>query len=489
MQRSIIFLGCIFSFIIARNSVDVTQWKGFNLLEKFGKSNKPFLEEDFQLIKELGFNFVRLPIDYRSYVNGDDWYNFNEASLNEIDQAVEWGKKYGIHICINLHRGPGFCINPPAEKLNLWSDDDALQAFCDHWRMFAKRYKGIAPENLTFNLLNEPARARPEQYIKVFSAAIEVIHAIDNKRLIIVDGMDVGKTPYTNFTGLDFVIQSTRGYQPGAISHYRASWVKGSDKMPVPVWPPVPSIPAYFYGPQKVKDGLMGPLELKGNFAAGTVIIYDVNIVSEKSLIIIKADGLEFYRKDFIPKDGKGEWTEVVYMKQYHRFQNVYNKAFSAVLKAAASTLLIENIDGDWMTINSLKLEMPNGVRSEFVTDKTWGQKQITVTIKPDGSLDDIPGFIPEKILDDYIAPWLAIKAQGVNIFVGEWGSYNKTPHDVSLAWMRSWLRRYKENEIGWCLWNFRGPFGILDSERTDVQYEDWHGHKLDRKMLEMLRE
>jgi hypothetical protein len=42
---------------------------------------------------------------------------------------------------------------------------------------------------------------------------------------------------------------------------------------------------------------------------------------------------------------------------------------------------------------------------------------------------------------------------------------------------------------IGLALWNFRGTFGVLDSEREDVAYEDWHGHKLDRGLLDLLRE
>jgi hypothetical protein len=36
-------------------------------------------------------------------------------------------------------------------------------------------------------------------------------------------------------------------------------------------------------------------------------------------------------------------------------------------------------------------------------------------------------------------------------------------------------------------MWNFRGSFGILDSGRQDVQYEEFRGHKLDRKLLELL--
>jgi len=42
-------------------------------------------------------------------------------------------------------------------------------------------------------------------------------------------------------------------------------------------------------------------------------------------------------------------------------------------------------------------------------------------------------------------------------------------------------------NKIGFALWEFIGSFGILDSMRADVAYEDWHGRKLDRKLLDLL--
>ena len=45
-----------------------------------------------------------------------------------------------------------------------------------------------------------------------------------------------------------------------------------------------------------------------------------------------------------------------------------------------------------------------------------------------------------------------------------------------------------KERDWGWALWNLRGTFGPLDSGRSDVEYEDMNGHKLDRKMLELLK-
>ena len=71
---------------------------------------------------------------------------------------------------------------------------------------------------------------------------------------------------------------------------------------------------------------------------------------------------------------------------------------------------------------------------------------------------------------------------------VGEWGAYNRTPHKVVLAWMCDSLDLWKEAGWGWSLWEFRGSFGVLDSQRADAPYEDFRGHKFDREMLTLLQ-
>jgi endoglucanase len=88
----------------------------------------------------------------------------------------------------------------------------------------------------------------------------------------------------------------------------------------------------------------------------------------------------------------------------------------------------------------------------------------------------------------DRIEPWKKLEARGVGVHVGEWGAFNRTPHAVVLAWMRDCLALWREAQWGWALWNFRGAFGVLDSGRTDVTYEDFRGHKLDREMLKVLQ-
>ena len=90
--------------------------------------------------------------------------------------------------------------------------------------------------------------------------------------------------------------------------------------------------------------------------------------------------------------------------------------------------------------------------------------------------------------LEAHYQRWADLAAQGVGVHCGEGGAYNRTPHDVFLRWFRDVLDILTSHNIGYALWNFRGAFGIMDSGRDDVEYEDWHGHKLDRELLELLR-
>jgi endoglucanase len=91
--------------------------------------------------------------------------------------------------------------------------------------------------------------------------------------------------------------------------------------------------------------------------------------------------------------------------------------------------------------------------------------------------------------LEAHYRQWADLKARGIGVHCGEGGAFKHTPHDVVLRWFRDVLEILTGHGIGCALWNFRGTFGILDSDRADVAYEDWRGHKLDRKFLELLQE
>ena len=95
----------------------------------------------------------------------------------------------------------------------------------------------------------------------------------------------------------------------------------------------------------------------------------------------------------------------------------------------------------------------------------------------------------PERMAEFY-TPWKRLIAQGIGVHMGETGGSHRCPHPVFLAWLTDVLEICKDTGIGFALWDFIGgsKFGILDTERKDVEYEDWFGHTLDRKMLTLLQ-
>jgi len=334
----------------------IPRWRGFNLLGHFHRpADGPAYEEsDFETMAEWGFDFARLPLSYWTWGDRDDWSVVREEPLQQIDRAIDLGRQYGIHINVNFHRIPGYCINGrEKEPADLFSGrkaerDRALAAAVFHWKTFAERYQGIPTRRLSFDLINEPPWVKPyegylvERYEEIVRALVATIRAASPERLIFVDGLDLGQTPVMELVDLG-VVQSTRGYLPKAVSHYTADWVPKEEfeTFAVPTWP---------------------------------------------------------------LRDDQG---------------------------------------------------------------RLWDRDRL------------------RRML---IEPWKALNAEGVAVHVGEWGCFNQTPHDVALAWMADYLALWKEAGWGWALWNLRGPFGVLDSERADVQYETYKGKKLDRKMLELLR-
>ena len=222
---------------IVKSAARKHRWKGFNLLEKFtANRNRPFQERDFEWMAGWGFDFIRLPMDYRAWTDSKDPKKLDEKTLKEIDQAVEWGKQYNVHVNVNLHRAPGYCVNPPAEPLNLWESDEALDQFCFQWRQFSERYKNYSSEQVSFNLINEPGAMASEKYEKVVRAAVKEIRAISPDRLILIDGLRWGRDPMLSLVDLK-VARSTHNYDPMRLTHYKASWVRGSDQWPEPTWP------------------------------------------------------------------------------------------------------------------------------------------------------------------------------------------------------------------------------------------------------------
>jgi aryl-phospho-beta-D-glucosidase BglC (GH1 family) len=286
-------------------------------------------ERALDFMVEHGFNFVRLPMNYRVWTAGFDYTHPNESVFRSLDRQIAASAARGIHVALNLHHAPGYCITPdPTEIHNLWRDRAAQDGFVWLWQTFAERYRGFSPGQLSFDLINEPpaigengfTRAIHERLIRETVAAIR---SVDESRPIAIDGLDGGNLAMPELADLD-VIHSTRGYAPYPVSHWGAEWWAGWKEGDAPRYPGV-------------------------------------------------------------------------------------------------------NYKG-----------------------KHWGR-------------DDIREFY---------RPWREVERMGRPIHVGEFGCYNKTPNADALRWFEDVFGLWREFGWGYAMWNFAGPFGIVDHGRPGARFE-----------------
>jgi hypothetical protein len=320
---------------------------GFNFLWMFvwrGQTPEPPDLRALDFVAEQGFNFVRLPTDYRFWTRDFDYFHPDTRMFEQLDAYLDACRERGLHCCLNLHRAPGYCINRnDLERHNLWLDAVAQDAFVFLWETFARRYQSIPAEALSFDLVNEPPNLDQygltrENHAAIMRRTAAAIRAIDPARPIVIDGLGGGNLAMPELADLG-VIHSGRGYQPMAISHYQAGWWSDYGGLPEPVYP-----------------GLV------------------------------------------------------------------------------------------W-----------NGLTWDKTTLRTWYQ------------------------------PWRDVEAQGVRIHIGEFGCFHRTPQEVALRWLGDLLSVYREFGWGYSLWNFEGPFGIVDHGRPGAHYESYRGYRVDRALLDLL--
>lgn len=199
-------------------------------------------ERALDFMARFGLDFVRVASDYRFWTTDFDYFHPDEAVFGYFDRYLAACQARGLHLSLNLHRAPGYCINRnDLERHNLWLDPIAQDAFVFLWETFARRYLGVPKTVLSFDLINEPPNIGQfgltrDNHASLIRRTVAAIRAIDPDREIVIDGLGGGHLAMPELADLG-VIHSGRGYQPMTVSHYHASWWADSLNFPEPVYP------------------------------------------------------------------------------------------------------------------------------------------------------------------------------------------------------------------------------------------------------------
>lgn len=160
-------------------------------------------EADIQLMAQQGYNSVRIPINYRLFMEDGPGLKWKNEGFELLDNCIDWCEKHRLYAFIDLHGAPGGqtganiddCIDDVAR---LFTDQDNFDKGIALWENLSHRYKDRWIVG-GYDLLNEPLRpVRKEGDIDLlpylprlqefYEKAIAAIRKADTRHLISLEG-------------------------------------------------------------------------------------------------------------------------------------------------------------------------------------------------------------------------------------------------------------------------------------------------------------
>jgi len=151
-------------------------------------------EKDFEFLKGLDINALRIPFNYRLFEDDQNPYFYKEEGFKEFDRILGLCERYEIFAVLDLHAAPGG-QNPDWHSDNaigesmLWEHADFRKRTIALWKHIAGHYasnRWIA----AYDLLNEPVLMIPDKKLlnHFFFELIREIRTVDPNHVLFVEG-------------------------------------------------------------------------------------------------------------------------------------------------------------------------------------------------------------------------------------------------------------------------------------------------------------
>ncbi|WYZ36819.1 hypothetical protein EsH8_II_000325 [Colletotrichum jinshuiense] len=151
-----------------------------------------FTEADAALYASLGLNCLRIPFNYRHFIDDDNPSVIKKSGFELLDRIVNICAKYNIYVILDLHAVPGgqnqdWHSDSGLSRALFWEFKDFQDRAIQLWEALAAHYVGnkvIAG----YNPLNEPADPEHSRLIAWYERAEKAIRAIDPDHILYLDG-------------------------------------------------------------------------------------------------------------------------------------------------------------------------------------------------------------------------------------------------------------------------------------------------------------
>lgn len=179
--------------------------------------------DHFRIIKEAGFDTVRLPIRWQAYTSDKAPYKIENKFMNRVMAVVAQAQSQGLGVIIDVHHYQDF----------MKDIDGLMPKYLAMWDQIAYTFHD-APSNVYFEPLNEPEKPMTNaQASMVYAKVLPVIRKHNPTRVVIMGGDDwnyVDTMKKITWPNDPYVVATFHDYGPFEFTHQGASWLSHPPK-------------------------------------------------------------------------------------------------------------------------------------------------------------------------------------------------------------------------------------------------------------------
>lgn len=188
--------------------------------------NNFITEADFEKIAALGFDHVRIPIDYNVIQNPDG--TMRPDGLGRIDAALALCDKYGLRAVLDLHKTPGYSFDAGEKEAGFFESESYQERFYDIWETLAEWFGGMS-DRVAFELLNEVTEVRfLPAWKRISRECVRRIRCFTPDTIILLGSYNWNSArtvPELDAHYDDKMVYNFHFYEPHTFTHQGAYWM------------------------------------------------------------------------------------------------------------------------------------------------------------------------------------------------------------------------------------------------------------------------
>ena len=178
--------GQVNNFRIKRGT-NISHW--LSQSEQRGEARRLHIQEDdFARLEELGFDFVRIPIDEVQF--WDEQGNKLPEAWDLLNNALDWSRKHNLRAIVDLHiiRSHYFnAVNESDQAANtLFTSEEAQEGLINLWRQLSEFLKDRSTDWVAYEFMNEPVAPEHEQWNQLVAKVHKALRELEPQRTLVV---------------------------------------------------------------------------------------------------------------------------------------------------------------------------------------------------------------------------------------------------------------------------------------------------------------